>query len=91
MGKRAITMAEALEVYEAWLGDPRVVFFPEPRDLNTAFRGAIAPLGKLAASHAVADCYLLAFSKEIGSTLVTLNQPLWNAGRKHGYKVIRPA
>jgi toxin-antitoxin system PIN domain toxin len=91
MGKRAMTIAEAMEVYEAWLGDPRVVFFPEPRDLNAAFREAVAPLGKLPASHAVADCYLLAFAKEVGSTLVTLDQPLWSAGRKRGYKVIRPS
>ncbi len=90
MGKRAMTVAEAMEVYDAWLGDPRVVFFPEPREMNSAIADALAPFKKLSASHAVADCYLLAFAKEAGATLVTFDQPLWTGGRKHGYKVIRP-
>jgi toxin-antitoxin system PIN domain toxin len=91
MGKRVMTVADALEVYDAWLADPRVEFFQEPRDLNEAFQDAVAPYKKLPASHAVADCYLLAFAKEAGSTLVTFDEPLWNGGRKRGYKVIRPA
>ena len=91
MGKRVMTVGEALEVYDAWLADPRVEFFQEPRDLSEAFEEAVAPFRKLPASHAVADCYLLAFAKEVGSTLVTFDQGLWSGGRKRGYKVIRPA
>ena len=90
MGKRVMTIADALEVYDAWLEDPRVEFFQEPRDLNEAFEEAVAPFKKLSALHAVADCYLLAFAKEAASTLVTFDQGLLN-GRKRGYKVIRPA
>jgi toxin-antitoxin system PIN domain toxin len=90
MGKRVMTIAEALEVYDAWLGDPRVVFFAEPRDMNSAIANALAPFKKQSVSHAVADCYLLAFAKEAGATLVTFDQPLWSSGCKHGYKVIRP-
>jgi toxin-antitoxin system PIN domain toxin len=91
MGRRATTIAEALEVYDAWLRDPRVVFFPEPRELDSAFQEAVAPFKKLSASHVVADCYLLAFAKAAGVTLVTFDEPLWSGGRKRGYKIIRPA
>ena len=91
MGRRVMTVADALEVYDAWLGDPRVEFFQEPRDLNQAFQDAVEPFKKLPASNAVADCYLLAFAKEAGSTLVTFDQALLSGGRKRGYKVIRPA
>jgi toxin-antitoxin system PIN domain toxin len=90
MGRRVMTIADALDVYEAWAGDPRVEFFPEPRDLSGAFREAVGPFGKLPASNAVADCYLLAFAKEVGSVLVTFDQGLLSGGRKRGYKVIRP-
>jgi toxin-antitoxin system PIN domain toxin len=88
MGKRIMTVSQALEVYDAWLGDPRVVFFPEPRDLSAGFREAIAPLGKLPATNAVSDCYLAAFSKEVGSTLVTIDRALFSAVRKRGGKAI---
>jgi toxin-antitoxin system PIN domain toxin len=91
MGKRVMSVAEALEVYEAWSADPRVEFFSEPRELDSAFREAVAPFTKLSASHAVADCYLLAFAKQGGLTLVTFDQALLSGGRKRGYKVIRPA
>jgi toxin-antitoxin system PIN domain toxin len=89
MGKRVMTVGEALEVYDAWLADPRVEFFQEPRDVSEAFKEAVLPFKKLPASHVVADGYLLAFAKEVGSTLVTFDQGLLN-GRKRGYKVIRP-
>ena len=90
MGKRVMTVGEAQEVYDAWLADPRVEFFQEPRDVSEAFREAVLPFKKLSVSHVVADCYLLAFAKEVGSTLVTFDPGLLN-GRKRGYKVIRPA
>jgi toxin-antitoxin system PIN domain toxin len=88
MGTRTLTVADAMVVYDAWIADPRVEFYQEPRDLNEAFKTAIEPLKKLPATNAVADCYLLAFAKESGLTLVTFDAPLKNGSRKRGYSVV---
>ncbi len=91
MGDQALTLKKAWSVYDRWLSDPRVEFYPEPRGLDAAFREATAPFAAKAASKWVGDCYLLAFSKGSGASLVTFDRGLFEAARKRGYAAILPA
>jgi predicted nucleic acid-binding protein len=68
-----------------------VEFYPEPRDLDAAFREATAPFASQRASKWVGDCYLLAYAKQSDATLVTFDKALLAAARKHGYAAIVPA
>jgi predicted nucleic acid-binding protein len=68
-----------------------VELHPEPRDLDSAFRQATAPFAAQHASKWIGDCYLLAFAKEVGATLVTFDKALLSLARKHRYDVIIPA
>jgi hypothetical protein len=43
MGQQTLTLRKAWGVYDRWMQDPRVEFFPEPRNLETAFRDSTAP------------------------------------------------
>lgn len=90
MGEQTLTLKKAWEVYEQWLSDPRVEFYPEPRALDSAFRKATAPFWKQPASKWVGDCYLLAYSKESGAHLVTFDKALLEAARKYGYNALLP-
>src|ERR1035441_1987424 len=38
MEDHTLTLRKAWGVYDRWLKDPRVVFYPEPRNLEKAFR-----------------------------------------------------
>ncbi len=91
MGEQTLTLQKAWDVYERWLSDPRVEFYPEPRGLDAAFREATAPFAQQAASKWVGDCYLLAYSKESRAALVTFDRALLVLARKHGYAAILPA
>jgi toxin-antitoxin system PIN domain toxin len=82
MGQYALTLQKAWSVYDRWLDDPRVEFYPEPRDLDAAFRDATSPFAGRAASKWVGDCYLLAYAKCTGSTLVTFDRALYRLARK---------
>jgi len=91
MGEQTLTLKKAWGVYERWVTDPRVEFYPEPRGMEAAFREATAPFAAKPASKWVGDCYLLAFSKQSGAALVTFDKALHEAARKHGYAAIIPA
>jgi hypothetical protein len=91
MGEQTQTLKEAWGVYDQWLSDPRVEFYPEPRGLDSAFREATAPFAAKPASKWVGDCYLLACSKMSGATLVTFDRALLGAAGKHGYAAVTPA
>ena len=91
MGEQTLTIKKAWGVYERWLTDPRVEFYPEPRGMEAAFREATAPFAAQPASKWVGDCYLLAYSKQSGAALVTFDKALLEAARKHGYAAIVPA
>ena len=91
MGEETLTVERAWSVYEGWLDDPRVELHPEPRSVDTAFRHATAPFAAQHASKWIGDCYLLAFAKEIGATLVTFDKALLSLARKYHYAAIIPA
>ncbi len=91
MGEQTLTLRKAWGVYERWLSDPRVEFYPEPRGLDAAFRDATAPFAAKPASKWVGDCYLLAYAKVSDTVLVTFDKALIEVARKHDYAAIVPA
>jgi toxin-antitoxin system PIN domain toxin len=90
MDEQTLSLGQAWSVYERWISDPRVEFYPEPRGMDAAFREATAPLAAKPASKWVGDCYLLAYAQESQATLVTFDRPLVQFARKHGYAAIVP-
>ncbi len=90
MGDYAHTVQSGWNVYDRWLGDPRVQFHPEPRSVDAAFRQATAPFASQRASKWIGDCYLLAFASETGSTLVTFDQALMGLAKKRNHAAIIP-
>lgn len=91
MGDATLTVRKAWGVYDRWLEDPRVEFYPEPRNLDTAFREITEPFAAQQASQAVGDCFLLAYAKELQATLVTFDRALHSHARKHGHATVIPA
>ena len=76
-GPHALTVAEAWRLYDRWLEDSRVEFYPEPRGLEALFRAATAPFGAQRATKAMGDCLLLASSQGLGSSLATFDRALF--------------
>ena len=75
MGQRALSVDAAWVAYDRLLLDPRLEYRHEPRDLESEFRGITGRFAG-AATKSVGDCYLLAFAKSSGSTLVTFDRAL---------------
>jgi toxin-antitoxin system PIN domain toxin len=85
MGDSAVTVSEALKLYERWAQDPRVELVPEPRGMERAFREALIPFALQPATKAIADCYLVGFAEASGAHLVTFDRGL--AGSAQARKV----
>ncbi len=90
MGDQTLTLRKAWSVYDRWVEDPRVEFYPEPRTLEVAFRQSTEPFAARQASKAVGDCFLLAYSRELQATLVTYDRTLHEFARKHNYAAVIP-
>ncbi len=90
MGEQTLTLRKAWSVYDRWLEDSRVEFYPEPRNLGTGFRLTTEPFGAQQASKAVGDCFLLAYAKEIQATLVTFDRALHQFAHKQGHAAVIP-
>lgn len=90
MGDRTLTLRKAWDVYDRWLEDPRVEFYPEPRDIESGFRRTTEPFAGKDASKWVGDCYLLAYAQESHATLVTFDGGLHALARKHGNPAVAP-
>lgn len=91
MGDQTLTLRRAWGVYDRWLEDPRVEFYPEPRNLDMGFRQITEPFATRQASKAVGDCFLLAYAKELQATLVTFDKALYEFARKQSYASVIPA
>jgi len=91
MGDRTLTLRKAWGVYDRWLQDPRVEFYPEPRGIEEAFRQATEPFAAKEASKRVGDCYLLAYAQCSQTTLVTFDAALHAQARKRGHVAVMPA
>jgi len=89
-GPHPLTLREAWNVYDQWMEDPRVDFYPEPRNIDSAFRGAMKPFATKSAPAWVGDCWLLAFAEETGATLVTFDRALLDFSRKQGHSAVMP-
>jgi hypothetical protein len=82
VGEQVQTLNGAGSVYGGWREDPRVAFYPEPRDIEEVFRASLSPFAEKAASKQGGDSYLLVHAQGTGSTLVTFDRALYNLARK---------
>jgi toxin-antitoxin system PIN domain toxin len=91
MGDQTLTLRKAWNVYDSWLADPRVEFYPEPRDADSAYRTATEPFAAKQASKWVGDCWLLAYAESSQASLVTFDRALYEFARKQGNGAVIPA
>lgn len=91
MGDQTLTLGEAWDVYDRWMEEQYVDFYPEPRNIGLAFRQITEPFDSQQASKWIGDCWLLAFAKEINATLVTFDRALYAFAQKQGRPAIIPA
>jgi predicted nucleic acid-binding protein len=90
MGEQTLTLRKAWSVYDRWLEDPRVVFYPEPRGIDAGFRQITEPFPGKAASKWVGDCWLLAYANSAQATLVTFDRALHKFAQNRGYPAVIP-
>lgn len=90
MGEQILTLQKAWRVYDRWLEDPRVEFYPEPRGMDFALRQMTEPFAAKHASNWVGDCYLLAYAAQSQAILVTFDSGLRTYAHKHGYSAVIP-
>jgi uncharacterized protein len=90
MGEQTLTLREAWAVYDNWLQDSRVEFYPEPSGVDAVFREATAPFARKAASKWRGDCYLLAYAKQSYATLATFDKALHHLARRQHCRVVEP-
>jgi uncharacterized protein len=91
MGDQTLILRKAWGVYDRWLDDPRVEFYPEPRSVDAWLRQALEPFAAKPASKWVGDCWLLAFAMGTQATLVTFDRALCEFARKQGHPAVIPA
>jgi uncharacterized protein len=90
MGDQTLVLRKAWSVYDRWLRDPRVEFYPEPRGMDAAFRSTMEPFAARPASTWVGDAWLLAYANEIEATLVTFDRALHQFARRQGHSAVVP-
>jgi toxin-antitoxin system PIN domain toxin len=90
MGGETLTLGQAWAIYDRWLLDPRVEFYPEPRDADAGFRRVTEPFAGKAASKWVGDCWLLAYAEAAHARLVTFDLVLSEFARKQGCRAVIP-
>jgi len=91
MGNATLSLGKAWSVYDRWLEDPRVEFYPDPREADLTFRRFTAPFKTQKASKAVGDCWLLACAAEIDARLVTFDRALYELARKQNQPAVLPS
>jgi toxin-antitoxin system PIN domain toxin len=90
VGAQTLTLRKAWGVYDRWLEDPRVEFYPEPRGIDDTFRKITGPFATQQASKALGDCWLLAYAIAIRASLVTFDGALYEFSRKQGQSAVTP-
>jgi hypothetical protein len=90
MGNEALTLRKAWAVYDRWLQDPRVEFYPGPRNMEAKLRESTEPFATKAASKWVGDCWLLAFAEATEARLVTLDQALLDFAHRRKHRAVTP-
>ncbi|PYU20137.1 MAG: VapC toxin family PIN domain ribonuclease [Acidobacteria bacterium] len=82
MGKDARTMSKAWSLWDRIWADTRIVFLPEPDDIEREFRSRSRLSSR--SPKMWADAYLLAFAAVAGLKLVTFDRAL----KSHGVDVL---
>jgi toxin-antitoxin system PIN domain toxin len=82
MGAETLILQKAWNVYDHWLEDSRIEFYPEPGGLEAGLREATAPFADEMSPKWIGDCYLLAYAKHSHATLVTFDKALHHLARK---------
>jgi toxin-antitoxin system PIN domain toxin len=90
MGGQTLTLRRAWSVYDRWLEDPRVEFYPEPRGIDDTFRQITGPFAAQQASKAVGDCWLLSYAVAIRASLATFDRSLYEFSRRQGQAAVIP-
>jgi len=72
------TMDQAWQAYDRLFEDARVIFHPEPNQLDSGFRKLSS--SRVASPKVWADAYMLAFAMKLNGLLVTFDQGLKNRG-----------
>ncbi|PYU02058.1 MAG: VapC toxin family PIN domain ribonuclease [Acidobacteria bacterium] len=78
MGKDARTMSEAWSLWDRIWADTRIVFLPEPDDIEREFRSRSRLSSR--SPKVWVDAYLLAFAAVAGLKLVTFDRSLKSQG-----------
>ena len=91
MGKRPLALHDAWQVYDHWLADPRVEFYPEPRQAGSLYRHVLDPVVAQPSSKWIGNGWLLAFAAGASATLITFDHALHEFARSRGYAVAIPA
>jgi uncharacterized protein len=73
MGRDTKSMAEAWNLWDRVWADDRVIFLPEPEEIEREFRARSPKVW--------ADAYLLAFASVAGLKLITFDQALRSTGK----------
>jgi toxin-antitoxin system PIN domain toxin len=82
MGKDTKTMSAAWSLWDRIWGDHRIMFVPEPENLESAFRSRSRLSSR--SPKMWADAYLLAFASVAGLKLVTFDRAM----KSHGASVL---
>jgi len=80
MDGRPLTMRQAWRVFDRFFEDERVVFVPEPAEVETRFRKYTA--GRQISPKVWADAWLLAFAQSAPGILVTFDKALIARGAR---------
>jgi toxin-antitoxin system PIN domain toxin len=84
MDGKPLTMKDAWRVYDRFFDDDRVVWIPEPEDIDRFFRSYTA--ARTASPKIWSDAWLLAFCRSAGGILATFDRAL----AKHGARCLLP-
>jgi toxin-antitoxin system PIN domain toxin len=90
MGDETLNLRRAWAVFDRWMEDPRVEFYPDPRNIDAEFRRATAPFASKPASKWVGDCWVFASGSANNATLVTFDKALHDFARKQGHPAVIP-
>lgn len=91
MGEQTLVLKEAWTVYDRWIADARVEFYPEPNGLDGVLREATQQFAQMSVPKWIGDCYLLAYAKHSSATLVTFDRALRELARKQHCAVLEPS
>lgn len=78
MDGKPLTMTEAWRAYDWFFRDDKVMFFPEPLEVEAKFRHATSH--KTVSPKVWADAWLLAVAEAAGGVLVTFDRALASRG-----------